>query len=209
MRCPLSQAIASGEGGPVSPKRPIAAAKADVILREPALSCSVCMINLLRGILIAIALLVATPQFALAQLTDIPGFDKVLAQIQQSLDGNRVLFREAVEMTQGDMRFYADYVEYYIDTNRMVATGNVLLIETDHQIAADRADFNARTRLGTFYNARGFATLAPPPGGPPTQAQPSLTCSSTEKRSRRPARILTSSPTADSRPASRRTRDGK
>jgi LPS-assembly protein len=126
------------------------------------------MINLLRGILIAIALLVATPQFALAQLTDIPGFDKVLAQIQQSLDGNRVLFREAVEMTQGDMRFYADYVEYYIDTNRMVATGNVLLIETDHQIAADRADFNAKTRLGTFYNARGFATVAPPPGGPPT-----------------------------------------
>jgi LPS-assembly protein len=122
------------------------------------------MINFLRGILIAAALLVATPQLALAQLADIPGFDKVLAQIQQSLDGNRVLFREAVEMTQGDMRFYADYVEYYIDTNRMVATGNVLLIETDHQIAADRADFNAKTRLGTFYNARGFATLGAPPG---------------------------------------------
>ncbi|MET0211695.1 MAG: putative LPS assembly protein LptD [Vicinamibacterales bacterium] len=135
------------------------------------------MINLLRGILIAAALLVATPQFALAQLADIPGFDKVLAQIQQSLDGNRVLFREAVEMTQGDMRFYADYVEYYMDTNRMVATGNVLLIETDHQIAADRADFNAKTRLGTFYNARGFATLGPPPGStrpgaPPTTGAP-------------------------------------
>ena len=35
----------------------------------------------------------------------------------------------------------------------------MLLIEPDHQIAADRADFNAKTRLGTFYNARGFATL--------------------------------------------------
>ena len=75
-------------------------------------------------------------------------------------------------MTQGDMKFYADHVEYFVDTNRMVATGNVLLIETDHQIAADRADFNAKTRLGTFYNARGFATIgaaaerrAAPPSG--------------------------------------------
>ena len=68
------------------------------------------------------------------------------------------------------MRFYADHVEYFVDTNRMIATGNVLLIESDHQIAADRADFNAKTRLGTFYNARGFATLGPPPGGAPAPA---------------------------------------
>ena len=72
-------------------------------------------------------------------------------------------------MTQGDMRFYADQVEYFGDTNRMVATGNVLLIESDHQIAADRADFNAKTRLGTFYNARGFATLGAPQGRTPAQ----------------------------------------
>ena len=128
------------------------------------------MINLFRVTLSAVALLMATPQFAGAQLTDIPGFDKVLAQIQQSLDGNRIVFDEAVEMEQGDMRFYADHVEYFIDTNRMLATGNVLLIESDHQIAADRADFNAKTRLGTFYNARGYATLGPPPGGAPAGA---------------------------------------
>ena len=54
------------------------------------------------------------------------------------------------------MKFYADHVEYFVSTNRMVATGNVLLIESDHQIAADRADFNAKTRIGTFYNARGL-----------------------------------------------------
>ena len=125
------------------------------------------MINLLRVALAAAVFLVTTPHFAAAQLTDIPGFDNVLAQIQERLAGNRYLLREAVEMTQGDMRFYADYVEYFGDTNRMVATGNVLLIESDHQIAADRADFNAKTRLGTFFNARGFATLAPPPGGKP------------------------------------------
>ena len=133
------------------------------------------MIILLRGILIALVLLVATPQRALAQLADIPGFDKVLAQLQRSLDGDCVQLDEAVEMTQGDMRFYADTVQYCAATNRMIATGNVLLIETDHQIAADRADFNAKTRLGTFFNARGFATLGAPPGaprgGPPTSSE--------------------------------------
>ena len=137
----------------------LASSRSRCILRKPAVSCSFCMIKLFRGSLVAITLLLATPRFAAAQLTDIPGFDNVLAQIQERLPDNRILFREAVEMTQGDMRFYADHVEYFGDTNRLVATGNVLLIETDHQIAADRADFNAKTRLGTFYNARGFAAM--------------------------------------------------
>ena len=117
------------------------------------------MIKFLKGALAAVVVLLVTPGFAAAQITDIPGFDRVLAQIQERLAGNRYLLREAVEMTQGDMKFYADFVEYFGDTNRLVATGNVLVIETDHQIAADRADFNAKTRLGTFYNARGFAAL--------------------------------------------------
>src|SRR5688572_9670843 len=137
------------------------------------------MNHLFRGTLAVIAELLAMPQFANAQLADIPGFDKVLAQMQRSLDGDCVQFDEAVEMTQGDMRFYADAVEYCMSTNRMLATGNVLLIETDHQIAADRADFNAKTRLGTFYNARGFATVAPPPGERPSAgaaANPDVQC---------------------------------
>ncbi|HKY20635.1 MAG TPA: putative LPS assembly protein LptD [Vicinamibacterales bacterium] len=130
------------------------------------------MITFLRGTLAATAFLLATPHFAAAQVAEIPGFDKVLAQVQERLAGNRYLLREAVEMTQGDMKFYADFVEYFGDTNRLVATGNVLVIETDHQIAADRADFNAQTRLGTFYNARGFATLGAPPGAKPTTGAP-------------------------------------
>ncbi|HET9467822.1 MAG TPA: putative LPS assembly protein LptD [Vicinamibacterales bacterium] len=124
------------------------------------------MINFSRGTLAAVALILVTPQFAAAQLTDIPGFNKVLAQVQR-LDGNRFLLTEGVELEQESMRFYADQVEYHADTKRMIATGNVLLIETDHQIAADRADFNAETRLGTFFNARGFATIGALPGAAP------------------------------------------
>ena len=121
------------------------------------------MINLFRGTLIAVALLVAAPQLASAQNTDIPGFDSALSQLLRR-DGDRVVFTEAVELEQGNMKFYADHVEYHISTRRMIATGNVLLIEPNHQIAADRADFNPNTRLGTFYNARGFAKLGTPSG---------------------------------------------
>ena len=64
-----------------------------------------------------------------------------------------------VVLSQANSKFYADEVDYYPKTNRVVASGNVLIQEVDHQIAADRADFNALTRLGTFYNARGFASL--------------------------------------------------
>jgi lipopolysaccharide assembly outer membrane protein LptD (OstA) len=124
------------------------------------------MINFFRGALIAVAVLVATPQFASAQKTDIPGFDSALSQLFERI-GDRVIWREAVELTQGNMKFYADLVEYQIDTKRMIATGNVLLIEPDHQIAADKADFDPQTRLGTFYNARGFARLGTPAGAAP------------------------------------------
>ena len=124
------------------------------------------MIKFFRGALIAVAVLVATPQFACGPDHRHPRLRQRARRSYSSASANRVLLREAVEMTQGNMKFYADLVEYFGDTNRMVATGNVLVIEPDHQIAADRADFDPKTRLGTFYNARGFATLGTPAGAP-------------------------------------------
>ena len=43
------------------------------------------------------------------------------------------------------------------DTHRVVLTGNVTFRDKDAQISADRAEFNTETRLGTFFNASGFA----------------------------------------------------
>ena len=70
----------------------------------------------------------------------------------------------------GDTKLYADDVWFYVDENRAVATGNVVFRQGNNQISADRADFDTKTRLGTFYNASGFATAQPPrrapaPGG--------------------------------------------
>ena len=38
----------------------------------------------------------------------------------------------------------------------------MLLIQGNNRIAADKADFNTKTRLGTFYNATGIANIQPP-----------------------------------------------
>jgi LPS-assembly protein len=69
----------------------------------------------------------------------------------------------AVECATGDMRVFADQLEYWADTHKVVLTGNVTFRDKNTQISADRADFNSETRLGTFYNASGFAQVADVP----------------------------------------------
>jgi len=101
------------------------------------------------------AVIVAAPAAVSAQ---IPGFDATLAKTQE-VTADYVKWTGDVVLSQPGMKFFADEVEYYPKTNRLLANGNVLLQQPDHQIAADRADFDAVTRLGTFFNARGFASL--------------------------------------------------
>lgn len=67
-----------------------------------------------------------------------------------------------VELEQKDTKLYADEVELFTDQNRAVATGNVVFTQGNNRIAADRAEFNTKTRLGTFYGASGIANVQPP-----------------------------------------------
>jgi LPS-assembly protein len=83
-----------------------------------------------------------------------------------------------VEMDQGgDTKIYADDVWAYTGTNKAMATGNVVFAQGNNRISAERAEFDTETRLGTFYNAWGLASIKPPkqtvrPGGiaPPPMA---------------------------------------
>ena len=102
----------------------------------------------------AVVLIGAAPAGA-----QIPGFDSTVAHSQESLGQDHYRLTGDVVLTQTGSKFYADLVDYYPETHRVVAYGNVLIQQLDHQIAADHADFNAITELGTFYNARGFASL--------------------------------------------------
>lgn len=115
------------------------------------------MTNFFKATLLAVSALLLVPVAAAAQ--QIPGFNTTLANTQEFLSQDHFRLTGEVVLVQSDMTLYADAVDYYPQTNRLVAIGNVLLKAVDHQIASDRAEFNAVTRLGTFYNARGFAAL--------------------------------------------------
>jgi LPS-assembly protein len=79
----------------------------------------------------------------------------------ESFEGGRHLRATgAVEAEQGDMRFSADVADYYRDEDLLVASGNVVFVSGDSRIAADRIEFNTRTRTGTFHNAWGAASIA-------------------------------------------------
>jgi LPS-assembly protein len=75
---------------------------------------------------------------------------------------NYYRFEGDVELETGDTKIYADGVEFWVNENRLVAKGNVVFTQGNNRVAADRAEFDVRTRLGTFYNASGIANMQPP-----------------------------------------------
>src|SRR5258707_6122621 len=60
-----------------------------------------------------------------------------------------------------DTTIYADEAWYYADGTRFIAKGNVVFSQGENRISAERVEFNTDTRLGTFYNATGIATVKP------------------------------------------------
>jgi LPS-assembly protein len=106
-----------------------------------------------------------------AQQLNIAGFDRLTAYKYEQLGEKHYLFTGSVELEKGDSSIYADSIEYFEDQERAIARGNVVVTQGANRIAADHADFNTRTQLGTFYQASGIATVrqgrqqAPAAGG--------------------------------------------
>ncbi len=90
---------------------------------------------------------------------------------QERIDDHHFVLTGSVELERGDTSIYADQVDYFDDRNLMVARGNVVFSQGTNRIAADSAEFDTKTSLGTFYHANGIAAVqpprqgAPPPGG--------------------------------------------
>ncbi len=91
----------------------------------------------------------------------IAGYD-VRAFRQEQLEENHGILRGSVELERGDTKLYADEVEFFRDRDLVIARGNVVLTQANSRIAADTAEFNTRTSLGTFHRASGIATVQPP-----------------------------------------------
>jgi LPS-assembly protein len=96
-----------------------------------------------------------------AQVVNISGYT-IRARTQDRLSEKQGLLVGSVELERGDTTIYADQVEYFEDEDRALATGNVVFTQGANRIAADRAEFNTRTGLGTFYNASGISNVQPP-----------------------------------------------
>lgn len=97
------------------------------------------------------------PSLASAQLP--PGFTLSKQWTIERLGENHWKLIGEVEVEQDDVKFFADEIEIFTDTNEMTARGNVVYTSGGNRIAADRMEFNTLTRLGTFYNAAGTASL--------------------------------------------------
>ena len=101
-----------------------------------------------------------------AAQTTLSGFDST-SDSRERINENHWKLSGGVELNdQKDTKLYADDVEIFVDQDRAIATGNVLLTQGSNRIAADRADFNTKTRLGTFYHASGIANIQPPRQAP-------------------------------------------
>jgi lipopolysaccharide assembly outer membrane protein LptD (OstA) len=77
------------------------------------------------------------------------------------VDANHWRYIGAAEFQQGDLKFNADQVDYYVDAHRLIATGNVTITQAESSISARSVDFNTQTETGIFYGnpAWGMASL--------------------------------------------------
>lgn len=87
--------------------------------------------------------------------------DTTISDRRERIGENHWRFLGHVELERGDTKLYADTIEFFSGEDRAVAAGNVVLTQGSNRIAADRAQFNTKTRFGTFYNATGIATAQP------------------------------------------------
>ena len=95
------------------------------------------------------------------------------ADLDEIYSARREIFNEktqhhigSVELKSRDTTIYADDAWYYPDEDRFVATGNVTFAQGANRISAEQAEFNTKTRLGTFTNASGIASINPPRQAP-------------------------------------------
>src|SRR5437016_2831029 len=107
-------------------------------------------------------LLLAVPSLARAQTRQDYGAFKTLSNSGLRLAGDHWKLTGDVELETKDLKIFADEAELFLQEDRALLTGNVVMTQGVNRIAADRAEFNIKTRLGTFHNASGIVNLKPP-----------------------------------------------
>jgi LPS-assembly protein len=60
---------------------------------------------------------------------------------------------------ENGVQFFADEVDLHTDTNVLTAHGNVVFVNPEGRISAERVEFNIRSQTGTFFDASGIMSL--------------------------------------------------
>jgi LPS-assembly protein len=98
-----------------------------------------------------------TSQAAPAQQTTLS--DLLSAGRMERLSDTHWRFTGQAEFQRQGVQFFADEMDFYTDTNRLEARGNVVYATADGRIAAERIDFDTKNQLGTFFDASGIMSL--------------------------------------------------
>jgi LPS-assembly protein len=108
------------------------------------------------------ALLAAADAVSAQQGPSAPGAGTIsICRTKEVINENSYHCIGDVELTMDDTTLYADEAWYFHDEKRAVASGNVLFIQGNNRISADRAEMDTQTRLGVFHNAWGLANIPP------------------------------------------------
>ena len=119
--------------------------------------------NRLLPALIALASLVAAVLPAHAQVASQPGgcnrkWD-ITSDTAQVINSTHSLLIRNVQIDCDDVQLFADEAELFTDIDRVRASGNVVFVSGTSRIAAERMEFNTKTKTGTFFVASGIANL--------------------------------------------------
>ena len=117
------------------------------------------MQRLASSLVVCCLMVVLRPGLAVAQVA-FPGFDQQWSNFAEKVDDNHFRSVGQVELLKGDTRFYADKADYYVDTHRLVASGNVTVVQGETTISAASIDFNTETELGTFYGSPAWGMVS-------------------------------------------------
>ena len=120
----------------------------------------------LRALAFVSCALLLTWSSSIASAQDNVSGYTVRAERQIRIGENHMQLTGGVELEQEDTKLYADSVEWFMNEDMAIAIGNVVFSHGNNRIAAERAELNTKTHLGTFYEARGIASVQQPRRAP-------------------------------------------
>src|SRR5690348_12506347 len=91
-------------------------------------------------------------------------FDRLQAvsDKQETVSKDQLRLIGNVELPVDDQtKMFADQIDLFFDTKKLVAVGNVVFAGTEGRITAEKIEFNVENNTGTFTEAFGIMSLGP------------------------------------------------